>query len=168
MSILGDSDLPFTNILNKAWSSVDDLVLCLGVILVASPIILSIGKVTQHYFRYSLWVGQSIIFLLLSFVFLFLLAHIAGETVMVSLLQGFGLGIGYALQPYIVALLSGCNYYFSGMIRAGDIILVDGAQYKVITNGILYIEASHTEKDLLLFLPNGYFSNNHLSKVKVR
>jgi small-conductance mechanosensitive channel len=42
--------------------------------------------------------------------------------VMVSLLQGFGLGIGYALQPYIVSLLSGCNYYFSGMIEAGDII----------------------------------------------
>lgn len=157
-------DLPFTLVFNSVWYSLDDFFLCIGIILVSVPIITAIGGATQHYFRYSLWVGQAITFVLIATVFLFLLGHVAGESSTVSMLQGFALGVGYALQPYIVSLLSGATYFSTSMLEAGDQIYMDGDEYNIVSNGILYIKAEHTTKNILIYVPNGYFQNVILKK----
>jgi small-conductance mechanosensitive channel len=158
-------DLPFTLAIDTIWNYLDDFFLCIGVIIISVPLVLFIGSTTQHYFLYSLWTGQMITFVLLASVFLYLFAHIAGETASVSILQGFALGIGYALQPYIVSLLSGATYFSAGMIKANDTIVVDNVEYVVIENGILYIEAKEvTESGSTVFIPNNFFNNTYLKK----
>ena len=104
-----------------------------------------------------------ITFLLLTTVSLYLLGHVAGEASTVSILQGFALGVGYALQPYIVSLLSGATYFVSGIISANDVIFVDGNKYTIVSNGILYIEAR--SDDISIFVPNNFFNNTYLKKI---
>jgi small-conductance mechanosensitive channel len=158
-------DLPFTLAFDAVWYSLDDFFLCIGVVVISVPLVLSIGSATQHYFRYSLWTGQMITFVLFASVFLYLFGHIAGETATVSILQGFALGFGYALQPYIVSLLSGATYFSAGMIKAKDIIIVDNVEYVVVENGILYIEAKEvTDSGSIVFIPNNFFNNSYLKK----
>ena len=94
-------------------------------------------------------------------VFLFLLGQAAGEESTISMLQGFALGVGYALQPYIVSLLSGATYFSTGMLKAGDQILIEKDEYKIISNGVLYIEAENITKNIIVYVPNGYFNQIH-------
>jgi len=166
MTSLNETDLPFTIVFNSIWYSLDDFFISIGIILVSVPIITAIGDATQHYFRYSLWLSQAITFVLIATVFLFLLGQAAGEESTVSMLQGFALGVGYALQPYIVSLLSGATYFSTGMVVAGDQILIEKEEYKIISNGVLYIEAENITKNLIVYVPNGYFQNVILKKKK--
>lgn len=165
MGILDDDDLPFTFALTHIWNSLDDFFLCIGIVLLSVPLIVAIGSTVQHYFRYSRWMGQMITFGLLTGVFLYLLGYVAGQTTSVSLLQGFALGVGYALQPYIVSLLSGATYFSTGMLKANDLILIEEKEYKVISNGIFYIEASRVTENIILYIPNHFFNNSYLKKT---
>lgn len=181
MSILSEtnmsivSDLPFTLIFNSIWSSLDDLLICIGIIIVTVPIVLAIGDTTHSYFKLSLYVSQMIKTSLLAFIFIYLLGYTAGETTSVSLLQGLSIGVGYALQPYIVSLLSGLTFFSTGMIKVGDSIIVEDRSYTIISNGIMYIEANLAtpvvkktipEKDCTIYVPNNYFNNRYLKKMK--
>jgi hypothetical protein len=161
--IMSAVNLPFSLALTAIWNSLDDVLLCIGIVLISVPIIVNIGLSAQNYFKYSLWTGQMITFLLLTTVSLYLLGHVAGEASTVSILQGFALGVGYALQPYIVSLLSGATYFVSGIISANDVIFVDGKKYTIVSNGILYIEAR--SDDISIFVPNNFFNNTYLKKI---
>ena len=168
MSINSTVDLPFTLALNRIWNSIDDFFICMGIIIITIPVVSAITSTSQHYFRYSLWTGQMVTFISITTVFLYLLSHIAGETTTVSILQGFSLGVGYALQPYIVSLLSGTTFFSTGMLAANDIIIMDDTEYEVVENGILFIEAKHTSQDLTIYIPNNFFNNTYIKKVTSR
>jgi len=165
MSINSPIELPFTFALNNIWNSIDDFVMCIGVVIITVPIVISVASLTQHYFRYSLWTGQMVTFVSIASIFLYLLGHVAGETTTVSMLQGFALGIGYALQPYIVSLLSGTTFFSTGMLAADDIIIIDNTEYTIVSNGILFIEAKHNSQDLKIYVPNNFFNNTYIKKV---
>lgn len=99
-------------------------------------------------------------------ILIFLLGHLLGERVAVSLFGGFSVGLGYAMQPYIVSLLSGATYYSSSMIREGDQILLDDKKYVVIDNGILYICAKDSKDNIVVYLPNSMFESSPLKCIK--
>jgi hypothetical protein len=161
-------ELPFSFALNTVWGKLDDFVLFISIILISVPIILKIGPVVQNYFKYSLWTGQMITFSLLTSVFLFLFSRVAGETSAVSILQGFALGVGYALQPYIVSLLSGATYFATGMISSDDIIVINEKEYIIVSNGVLYIEAIDIIKNIRIFIPNNFFNEILLEKKDIK
>lgn len=155
-------DNTFTTLFTTVWKSLDDILLCAGILLVSIPLLTSCSHSVHSYFKYSVYVSQSINFVSVAVVLVFLLGHLMGEKVAVSLFSGFSVGIGYALQPYIVSLLSGATYYCSNMIKEGDEIVVDKKRYRVIDNGVLYICAKEVTEDMLVYLPNSMFQNRPL------
>jgi len=155
-------DNTFTKLFTTVWTSLDDILLCAGILLVSVPLLTSCSHGIHSYFKYSVYVSQSINFLSILVVLVFLLGHLMGEKVAVSLFGGFSVGVGYALQPYIVSLLSGATYYSSNMISEGDEIVVDKKRYRVIDNGILYICAKDMGEDIVVYLPNSMFQNRPL------
>mgnify|MGYP006102986467 CR=1 FL=1 len=164
MSATNVVELPFTFAFHKIWNSIDEFFLCVGMIIITVPIVMTISSTSQHYFRFSLWTAQMLIFLSLSTLFLYLLSSVAGESTSVSMLQGFALGVGYALQPYIVSLLSGTTFFSTGMLSTNDIIIVDGSEYTIVSNGILFLEAKHNLKDLTIYIPNNFFNSRYIKK----
>lgn len=155
-------DNTFTKLFTTVWTSLDDILLCAGILLVSIPLLTSCSHGVHSYFKYSVYVSQSINFVSVAVVLVFLLGHLMGEKVAVSLFGGFSVGVGYALQPYIVSLLSGATYYSSNMISEGDEIVVDKKRYSVIDNGILYICAKDVSEDIVVYLPNSMFQNRPL------
>lgn len=155
-------DNTFTKLLSTVWTSLDDILLCTGVLLVSLPLLTSCSHCIHTYFKYSVYISQSIHFVSVAVVLVFLLGHLMGDKVAVSLFGGLSVGIGYAMQPYIVSLLSGATYYSSNMIGEGDEIIVEKKRYQIIDNGILYITAKDVNENILVYLPNSMFQNRPL------
>jgi small-conductance mechanosensitive channel len=155
-------DNTFTKLLTTVWTSLDDILLCAGILLVSIPLLTACSHGLHSYFKSSVYVSQSINFVAVAVVLVFLLGHLVGEKVAISLFGGFSVGVGYALQPYIVSLLSGATYYSTNMICEGDEIVVDKKKYRVIDNGILYILAKDVNENMMVYLPNAMFQNRPL------
>ena len=155
----------FTKLFTTVWTSLDDIFLCVGILLVSFPLLGSCSASIHHYFKYSMYVSQAVHFITVGIVVAFLLGHLVGEKVSISLFGGFSVGVGYALQPYIVSLLSGAAYYSSNIITEGDEIMIDKKKYKVIENGILYICAKDMTENMVVYLPNSMFQNKPLHKI---
>ena len=161
-----DSDSSFTHLFTKIWSSLDDILLCFGVLLVSVPFFFACSKGMHQYFKCSIYLSQLSNFVAVGGVLIFLLGHLLGDQVAVSLFGGFSVGLGYAMQPYIVSLLSGATYYSSSMISEGDQILLDNKKYVVIDNGILYICAKDSKDNTVVYLPNSMFESSPLKCIK--
>ena len=167
----------FNNFFTTVWGSLDDILLCAGVLLVSIPIFFTCSGVIHTYFETSIYVAQSINFICIFSLFAFIFGHLVGESVAISLFGGFSVGIGYALQPYIVSLLSGITYYSSSMLKEGDIIVLNERQYLIQSNGILYIIAEEIRKEeyktendsspppLIVYLPNSMFQSMELKCI---
>lgn len=161
-----DSDNSFTNLFTTIWSSLDDILLSFGVLLVSVPFFFGCSKGLHQYFKCSIYISQLFNFVAVGGILIFLLGHLLGERVAVSLFGGFSVGLGYAMQPYIVSLLSGATYYSSSMISEGDQILLDDKKYVVIDNGILYICAKDSKDNIVVYLPNSMFESSPLKCIK--
>lgn len=161
-----DSDNSFTNLFTTIWTSLDDILLCVGVLLVSVPFFFTCSKGLHHYFKSSVYISQLFNFVAVGGLLIFLLGHLLGDRVAVSLFGGFSVGLGYAMQPYIVSLLSGATYYSSSMIGEGDQILLNDKKYVVIDNGILYICAKDMEENIVVYLPNSMFDSRPLICIK--
>ena len=165
----------FTNFFTTVWSSLDDILLCLGVALVSVPVLFACSNGIHIYFETSVYIAQTINFFCLFSLFAFVLGHLVGDNVAVSIFGGFSVGIGYALQPYIVSLLSGITYYSSSMLKEGDLIVLKGSKYRIKSTGVLYIIAEELEKtpdspmssepSLTVYLPNSMFQNMELKCI---
>ena len=167
----------FNDFFTAVWASLDDILLCVGIILVSIPILFTCSRGIHIYFKTSIYVAQAINFICVFALFAFVIGHLVGESVAVSLFGGFSVGIGYALQPYIVSLLSGLTYYSSSMLKEGDIIVLNNRRYRIQSNGILYIVAEEMptvegiiQKDLpppalTVYLPNSMFQNMELKCI---
>ena len=151
----------FTKLLTTVWGSLDDILLCTGIVLVSVPLLATCSHSIHGYFKYTVYMSQVVHFVSIVVVFAFLLGHLVGEKVAVSLFGGFSVGVGYALQPYIVSLLSGATYYTASMVNEGDEIVVDKKKYEVIDNGILYICAKDVD-NIIVYIPNSMFQNRPL------
>ena len=161
-----DSTSSFTNLFTTIWSSLDDILLSFGILLVSIPFFFTCSKGLHQYFKCSIYISQLFNFVAVGGVLIFLLGHLLGEQVAVSLFGGFSVGLGYAMQPYIVSLLSGATYYSSSMISEGDQIVVDNQKFIVIDNGILYICAKDSKDNTVVYIPNSMFENSPLKCIK--
>ena len=74
---------------------------------------------------------------------------------MTSILGGFSIGIGYALQPYIISFLAGSTLRMT--LVKGKVILFNGQKLTVEHLGLLYVCAKHD--GIKTYIPNAYFQS---------
>ena len=95
------------SLFERIWNSLDDILVCFGIFLVFAQVSKSMYGCLRNYFSLSFYVSQAVHFLLLSTIVIFLIGHLVGTETAISFLGGLSIGLGYALQPYIVSLLAG-------------------------------------------------------------
>ena len=108
------------SLFERIWYSLDDIFVCFGVFLVATQLAKSTYGCMRNYFRLSFYVSQATHFALLFTAVIFLIGHLVGSETAISFLGGLSIGLGYALQPYIVSLLAGGTLLTMETIREGD------------------------------------------------
>ena len=155
------SSTSFIELFSKIWNSLDDILVCLGVFLVVQVFSSRLNHCLLNYFDMSAYIAQSAQFLFLFSTIIFLISHLLGSSVAVSLFSGFSIGLGYALQPYIVSLLAGGTLRMSNIIRRGDTLIIEEKSLVVDHVGLLYIS---TKKDkVITYFPSAMLSSRPFS-----
>ena len=155
------SSTSFIDLFSRIWNSLDDILVCIGVFLVVQVISSRLNHCLLNYFNMSAYIAQSAQFLFLFSTIIFLISHLIGSSIAVSLFSGFSIGLGYALQPYIVSLLAGGTLRMSDIIRRGDTIIINDQSLVVDHVGLLYIS---TKKDkAITYFPNAMLSSTPFS-----
>jgi small-conductance mechanosensitive channel len=154
----------FTELVNNIWNSLDDILVCVGVFLVTHIFASGLRQILRVYFHLGAWISQSAQFLVLFSVLVFLAGHLLGVDTAISLFSGFSIGLGYALQPYIISLLAGGTLYASGLLRRGDRLHINDNTMVVESIGLLYVSAKNDK--LTTYLPNAMLSSRPFSILR--
>lgn len=151
----------FLDLLDNIWNSLDDILVCVGVFLIAQIASSVLHRSMRTYFRLGAYISQASQFLLLFSVFIFLTGHLLGSETAVALFSGFSIGFGYALQPYIVSLMAGGTFYISGTVRRGDTLHVGEQSVHVESVGLLFVTTKQDK--LVTYFPNSVLSSRPFS-----
>ena len=152
-------------LLNSIWTSLDDILVCVGMFIVAQVFSGYCSWSLQTYFHCSHYISQSIHFIILFMVFIFLVGHLIGSDTATSLFSGFSIGLGYAMQPYIVSLLAGATFRSTGMFKAGDKLRIQGGEYELEHIGLIYVCASDST-GYSVYFPNAVLARNSVGVKK--
>jgi small-conductance mechanosensitive channel len=147
-----------TNLFDKVWGSLDDILACVGVFLVARIFANSLHWCAKSYFKLSVYSAQALHFGFIFVVFMFLISHLIGATTAVSLFSGFSIGFGYAMQPYIMSLLAGATFRSTDMFRKGDTVNILNNTYVLRHIGLLYVCVE--KGDFITYFPNSTLSSS--------
>ena len=145
----------FELLLQSIWLSLDDIFICLGAFIVARVLAGAIYWCLHSYFDIDAYESELVQFAFLGIVVVFLISHLFGETAVTSILGGFSIGIGYALQPYIISFLAGSTLRMT--LVKGKVILFNGQKLTVEHLGLLYVCAKHD--GIKTYIPNAYFQS---------
>jgi len=158
----------FELLLTSVWLSLDDIFICVGAFIVARVLASGIFWCLHSYFNIGAYESQLAQFSFLSVVVVFLISHLFGQTAITSILGGFSIGIGYALQPYIICFLSGSTLRASDTLRKGQTIIMPGQPPKLMTVeklGLLHVCVS--DEKTTTYIPNSYFQTAPLVVAKL-
>lgn len=144
-------------LLNTIWTSLDDILVCAGMFIIAQVFSSYCSWSLQTYFRCSHYLSQTTHFVIMFMVFIFLVGHLIGSDTATSLFSGFSIGLGYAMQPYIVSLLAGATFRSTGMFKPGDNIRIQGGEYRLEHIGLIYVCGSD-ESGYQIYFPNSMLS----------
>lgn len=152
----------FELLLQSLWFSLDDILICLCALIVARVVAVAIYWCLHSYFDIDEYESELVQFTFLGIVVVFLISHLFGETALTSILGGFSIGIGYALQPYIISFLAGSTLRLT--LAKGKVIFFNGQKMTVDYLGLLYVCAS--QDGVQTYIPNSYFQSAPLSVEK--
>ena len=147
-------ELLFTSI----WNTLDDILLCLAVFLVALYVSKQLAWVIHLYFGWGMFSAQISQSLFLGCVIIFLLTHLLGTATATTLFGGLSIGVGYALQPYIIAFYTGIMIRSENTLKPGDRIRVKGQVFNVSYVGMFYVRCLDNTGFEIQF-PNTMFSS---------
>tara|TARA_B110000046_G_scaffold176855_1_gene202987 strand:+ start:51 stop:548 length:498 start_codon:yes stop_codon:yes gene_type:complete len=147
------------------WYSLDDIFVCVGFFLLAKVLAEYTHWCLYQYFRTSPYTAQAFHFAFLFAIFVFLVGHLLGESVTTSLLSGFSIGFGYAMQPYIVSLLRGAAFR-SGVVFPKDdsekiTIRINDEEFQLDHIGLLHVCV--TANGFKTYFPNSYLGSTPIS-----
>ena len=145
----------FELLLQSIWLSLDDIFICLGAFVVARVLAGAIYWCLHSYFNIDAYESELVQFAFLGVVVVFLISHLFGETAVTSILGGFSIGIGYALQPYLLSFLSGSTLRMT--LSKGKVILFNDQKLTVEHLGLLNVCAS--QAGIKTYIPNSYFQS---------
>jgi len=144
-------------LLHSIWTSMDDILVCVGMFIVAQVFSGYCSWSLHTYFQCTPYTSQTVHFTIMFMVFIFLVGHLIGSSTATSLFSGFSIGLGYAMQPYIVSLLAGATFRSTGMFKHGDNIRVNGSEYVLDHVGLIYVCVS-AKDGYKVYFPNSMLS----------
>lgn len=154
VNVNGTSDVSenvsFLFLFQRIWYSLDDILVSLGVFLIACQVSRFLHYCLRYYFRASAYISQATHFVFLFTVFVFLVSHLLGASTAASLFGGFSIGFGYAMQPYIVSFVAGGTFMITRIVRPGDQLTIGDKTVMVHHVGLLYV-ATKYEKSTTYF-----------------
>ena len=127
------------------WTSLDDVILCIGALLLAVSVSRNVHWVLTEYFATSSFMAQMAHVFVLGGAVLSILSHLFGNTVSRSIFGGFSIGVGYAMQPFIRNIVGGFILRSSEMIRTGIRIRLKDTDYTVTEVGMYYTTLRPTD-----------------------
>ena len=146
----------FIRLFERVWISLDDIFVCIAVILAVFQLTNLLHRTMRHYFRLPAYIAQCFHFVLLFIAVIFVIGHLVGDSTAISLFSGLSIGFGYALQPYIVSLMAGATFVSMGIMTRGDTLTINGNTVVIDHVGLLYVSAKQGPKTT-------YFPNSLLS-----
>lgn len=165
--------MPFESLASLAttiWYSLDDIFVVLGVFLAVNVAARSSEWCLRHYWETSDYVAQALHFGLLFIVGIFLIGHLIGEEIGVQMFSGFSIGIGYAMQPYIVSLLAGATFKGGSMFykkaEQSVALRINGNDYVLHHIGLLYLCVTDTD-GYKTYFPNSMLASTPISVKKI-
>ena len=165
--------MPFESLsllMSTIWYSLDDLFVVLGVFLAINVVARSAGWCLRNYWETSYYVAQTLHFGLLFVVGIFLIGHLIGADVATQMFSGFSIGIGYAMQPYIVSFLAGATFKGGSIFssRSGEqvVLEINGNEYVLDHIGLLYLCAT-SSNGFRTYFPNSMLASTPVSVKKI-
>lgn len=133
----------------NVWESVDDILV--GIL------VLSFGQVLAHgthyvlgdLLRYPMFLVDLICTSWRFFLFAVCLYQIIGVGAVQHFVGGFSIGIGYALQPYIVSMFNGAALFGGGLVKEKKLVKFkkDGTYMRVEHVGLFFTELKDIDGD---------------------
>lgn len=154
----------FELLISTIWLSLDDVLICIGALLVARVLATALYWCLHTYFRIAVYESELTQFAFLSVIIVFLVSHLFGSTALTSIIGGISIGFGYALQPYILSLLAGSAFRAMNTVSKDDTILFNGGNVRVKHVGLFHICVQKDGFDT--YIPNAYFQNSPLTIQK--
>lgn len=146
------------------WTSLDDVLLCVGALLVAVTLSKYVHWTLSEYFVTSSFVAQLAHVFILGGAAVSILSHLFGDGVSKTIFGGFSIGVGYAMQPYVVSIITGCMLRGSDMLTAGQRVVLSDKTFKVKDVGLYYTTLAPTETPAATtYVPNTVFQSGTFS-----
>lgn len=153
----------FETLFMNIWESLDDVFICVTTAIVLRVVSKWLYWCLSSYFVLSTYLSDSVNFVFLGTISVFLLNHLFGPTVAVSLFSGLSIGMGYAFQPYIISLFTGMYNESSGLIKKNDKILFNGKSVTVISVTLLHVVVEGAVGKA--YIPHAFFQSTPLVKL---
>lgn len=153
----------FETLFLNIFSSLDDVFICVTMAIVLRVVSHWLYWCLSCYFNLSTYLSDSINFLFLGMTSVFLLNHLFGSTVAVSLFSGVSIGAGYALQPYIISLFTGIYNTSSGLVQKDNKIMFNGNTVTVTSVTLLHVVVRGDVG--VIYIPHAFFQSTPLIKT---
>ena len=129
----------FQSLFSKIWNSLDDILLCVGMFMIARIFAKCLKWSLHMYFDTSKFVSQFVEFIFMAIINIFLLSHLCSPAILQALFGGVSIGIGYAFQPYIISFFTGMMIRTENVIKIGDTVTVQGQTGEIEHIGMFYV-----------------------------
>jgi len=144
----------FQILFTSIWNSLDDILLCIGMFMIARIIAKSLKWSLHEYFDTSKFISQMVEFLFMAIVNIFLISHLCNQAILQALFGGVSIGIGYAFQPYIISFFTGMMIRAENVFGKNDQITVQGQSGEVEHIGMFYVHLKDGS-----YVPNAIFQS---------
>ena len=129
----------FQTLFTTIWNSLDDILLCIGMFMIARIIAKALKWSLHEYFDTSKFISQVVEFLFMTIVNIFLISHLCNQAILQALFGGISIAIGYAFQPYIISFFTGMMIRAENVFGPGNQITVQGLSGEVEHIGMFYV-----------------------------
>ena len=154
----------FETLFLNIWESLDDVFICVTMAIILRVLSKWLYWCLSSYFDVSTYLSDSINFLFLGTIAVFLLNHLFGPDIAPSLFSGFSIGLGYAFQPYIISLFTGLYNKSSGLLQKNDTIVINNTPVTVISITLLHVVVRNKE-GAVSYIPHSFFQSSPLVKL---
>lgn len=148
---------------SNIWEVLDDVLIAVLVLVIGSSFARLLHHVVHDLLRYSMFVADLMTTTVQGFLFGVCLYQLLGVAAVNSFVGGFSIGIGYAMQPYIISMFNGAalfSLYKGGRVRVGS----DDKVYNVDGIGLFFTRLE--TDDGLLLIPNTKMLSSRLEILK--
>ena len=146
----------FSSMFDTVWMTIDDVLVSVALLLITFSITERLYVFLKSYLNVNMFVSQGINFAITLMVVLLVIQHLFGMQTYASLIGGVSIGIGYALQPYIIGLFNGMMMQSREPFSVGSEIEFEQVKGTVQEIGLFYTYIC-TDKDKKVVIPNQMF-----------